>query len=255
MSKAKHEVVAGYYRRRIATGKLSPGAPMPTLTQVQADRGCSRNVAAAAYRMLRQEGLIATRSGSGTVVTARPRVVVTGAQRADRIDDGGPQFAPGETVTDRWAGMRSIADPVIAQELGVQPHDEAAVRRRVFRIDGTPTCFAITVIHARVLADVPEVLTSGPLGDWRVTYEERTGRKIGRSPERRGARHASPDELEALEVSVPADVHVAVPVLVTQTTYHDEDGPLFVMEDVYQPGAWQYDATGAPEQAAGTSDE
>lgn len=244
MTKAKHEAIAAHYRRRITTGELQAGDPMPSLTQVQETQECSRNVAAAAYRMLRQEGLITSRTGAGTVVSIRPHVVVTGAQRSDRIDAGGPDCAPRETITDRWAGVRPVTDPVIAYELGVDPHEEVVIRRRTFRMDGRPTSRALTAIHKRVLSDVPEVLTDGPLGDWRARYEERTGRSIGRSPERRTARHATRDELSALDVPMP-EVDCAVPVLVTQSTYHDEEGPLMVLEDVYQPGAWQYDADGA----------
>jgi GntR family transcriptional regulator len=72
---------------------------------------------------------------------------------------------------------------------------------------------------------------------WFTEYEEQTDKQINGSPEMRAARHASRDELKDLEVPVP-DSDVAVPVLVTRTTWHDEDGPIEVMEDVYAPGSW-----------------
>ena len=72
---------------------------------------------------------------------------------------------------------------------------------------------------------------------WFVEYEQETGRKVNSSPEMRASRHASRDELKDLEVELP-DADVAVPVFVTRTTFHDEDGPLEVMEDIHAPGQW-----------------
>src|SRR5262249_13728007 len=101
-----------------------------------------------------------------------------------------------------------------------------------------PTVVASSYIHARAVSDVPELLNQGQLKPfWQNTYKERTGREIVRSPERRGARLASTDELEALEINLPP--YAAVPVLVLQTVFHDEDGPIEVWEDVYAPGMWQ----------------
>jgi hypothetical protein len=41
-------------------------------------------------------------------------------------------------------------------------------------------------------------------------------------------------ELDALEIDAPP--HVAVAVLVTNVTFHDEVGPIEHWEDVYAPG-------------------
>lgn len=236
---AGYAEIAAHYRKEIGEGRLAPGDPLPSYAAITSHFSVNRTTAIRAYDVLKAEGLIASTPGKGTVVLRRPRVVVTGAQRADRIDAGGPDYAPGETVTGRGVAMQPVTDSVIAQELGIQLHEEAVIRRRVFRVEGVPSSLALTVIHARTLADVPEILVDGPLGDWRPMYEERTGRRLSHSPERRTARLATREELAALEVPLP-DADVAVPVLVAQSTYHDENGPLFVMEDVYRPGTWQY---------------
>ncbi|SOD67464.1 GntR family transcriptional regulator [Streptomyces zhaozhouensis] len=230
--------IAGHYRGEIANGQLKPGARMPSQREAARLHQVNLTTVIRAYEVLQREGLITTHVGRGTVVTARPKVVVTGAQRAARLDSGGPDLADGETVSGRSVAVVPCTDVAVAVELGLEPGEQAVLRRRVFRTDEVPATYALTYIHTRALDYVPEIMTDGPLGDWRPMYQERTGKTVARSPERRSARHARADELAALEVNVP-EGDVAVPVLVTQTTWHDDDGPLMVMEDVYRPGAWQ----------------
>jgi GntR family transcriptional regulator len=230
--------IAAHYRRLIEDGDLSPGDRMPTMQHVTEQFDVSMATANRAYRQLQAEGLTQGRTGSGTVVAARPRNVATGVARLDRLNRTGKHYAPGETSTDHVAMLRSCADPDIADQLGIEPHDEIVIRRRVFRHDGQPTIVALSCIHPRGLAEVPEVLQAGQLKPfWQKTYTERTGKKVTRSPERRSARLASPDELAALEIEMPEGA--VVPVLVLHTTFHTEDGPIEVWEDVYAPGLWQ----------------
>jgi GntR family transcriptional regulator len=232
--------IASHYREVIARGDLVPGDAMPSYTQAGDLHRVNRTTIVRAYDVLKNEGLIAAHPGKGTVVLRRPRIApATGVARIERRENGGENYAPGETSTGHEAMMRSCADPKIAQDLGIDLHDEIVIRRRVFRQDGIPVVWAIESIHPRALAVVEDLLKQGTRGPvhWHVEYEGKTGRKIYRSPEMRAARFASADELKALEVAVP-DSDVAVPVLVTQTVFHDENGPLEVMEDVHAPGTW-----------------
>jgi GntR family transcriptional regulator len=193
-----------------------------------------------ALQQLKQESLIASRGSLGTVVISRPRIApASGAARVERTRRGGPNYSPGETSTGHTAMLRSCADPVICQLLDIEPHDEIVIRRRVFRVDGVPTVIGIECIHPRALSTIDDLLTDGPRGPvhWLIQYKEKTGRDTHGSPERRGARFASRDELELLEIPLPSS-DVAVPVLVTQTVYGDEEGPLEVMEDIHAPGVW-----------------
>lgn len=227
--------VASYYRQRIATGDLNPGDAMPTLDEVSAERGVARNTAQRAYALLKREGLIATNAGAGTTVARRPRVITTGADRLARGDAGHSHYAPGETSTNHEAWRAPCPDLSICRALGIEPHGEVIVRRRVFRQDGRATSIGINHIHPRVADDVPEVLEQGRLPrNWRKLYTERTGREINRSPELFTARHATREELDALEVIAPEGA--AVPVLVSYSTHHDETGPVTVWEDVYSAG-------------------
>ncbi|MCC6755018.1 MAG: GntR family transcriptional regulator, partial [Solirubrobacterales bacterium] len=60
-------------RDLINRGGLLEGALLPPSRQLAADLGVSRNVVLDAYSQLRHEGLLATRTGSGTRVGSRAR--------------------------------------------------------------------------------------------------------------------------------------------------------------------------------------
>ena len=233
-----YAAIAAYYRRKIEDGELAPGDAMPSMREVCDKFDVAITTANRAYRQLKSEGLTLAQPGIGTVVSDRTHAASTGAARLDRLERTGKEYAPGEGSTDHVAMWRSCADPDIAGLLGIDLHDEILVRRRVFRKEGRPTVVAMSFIHPRAVAHVRELEQQGqPKPFWQETYRERTGKEVFRSPERRGARLASRDELEALEVDVPPSA--AVPVLVLHSVFHDEDGPIEVWEDVYAPGLWQ----------------
>jgi len=230
--------VAAHFRTLIQDGELTPGAALPSVQEIREQFNVSAKTVSRALAVLKGEGHVASRGSLGTVVTTNPRVAATGAARLDRLAKTGRNYAPGETSTDHAAILRSCGDPDIAEQLGVELHDEIVIRSRVFRQDGRPTVVALSCIHPRALAAVPELLQPGQLKPfWQTRYTERTGNKVTRGPERRGARLAAAGELAALEVQAPASA--AVPVLVLHTAFHDENGPIEVWEDVYAPGLWQ----------------
>lgn len=232
--------IAAHYRRKIMDGELQPGDVLPSMRDVQDEFGVSVTTANRAFRMLKQEGLTTPRPGVGTLVASRGRLSSTGKSRVERLERTGEEFVPGESSTGHQAERLSCQDPEFADLLDIEVGAEVVVRRRVFRYNGKPTAFAVSVIHSRATIAVPEVAQQGQLKPfWHLTYRDRTGKDVTPSPERRTARHASNDELAALEVAVPPTA--AVPVLVIRTIWHDEDGPIEVWEDVHAPGTWQVD--------------
>jgi len=58
-------------RTLIAAGQLGEGQPLPPVRQLAADLGVNLNTIAAAYRDLRNDGLIVIKHGSGAAVAAR----------------------------------------------------------------------------------------------------------------------------------------------------------------------------------------
>jgi GntR family transcriptional regulator len=232
--------IASHYRKLIADGTLAPGDEMPSMKEVCKQFGVSITTANRAYKMLKEERLTVAKPGVGTVVASRPRYAATGAARLRRISRTGKPYGHKETSMKHTVGLRSCVDTDVAAELGIEMHDEIVFRSRVFAQDGTPTIASFSIIHTRALADVPELLSPEPMGRfWQEIYTERTGRAVTRTPERRTARFASTNELEALQIVAPENA--LVPVLVLVSTFHDEDGPLEYWEDVYAPGLWQVD--------------
>jgi len=55
----------------IARGDLREGATLPSVRQVAGDLGINLNTIAVAYRRLQEEGFLAIRHGTGTVVSSR----------------------------------------------------------------------------------------------------------------------------------------------------------------------------------------
>jgi DNA-binding GntR family transcriptional regulator len=62
--------IAAVIRHRITTGALRPGDRVPSTRQVVRDFGVAMATAARALAVLRDEGLVVTRAGSGTIVRA-----------------------------------------------------------------------------------------------------------------------------------------------------------------------------------------
>ncbi len=65
-----------------ASGVVKPGDRLPTVRKLAANLGINRNTVARAYGLLREEGLIVTRSGGGSSVAEGPRRLTAREKRA-----------------------------------------------------------------------------------------------------------------------------------------------------------------------------
>lgn len=112
--------VAAAIRQRISTGALRPGDRVPSTRQVVRDFGVAMATASRALAVLRDEGLVVTRQGSGSVVRAPdapPRRVERSPNRpltTDRIVRAGVAVADAE-------GLPAVSMRRLAAELGVGP--------------------------------------------------------------------------------------------------------------------------------------
>lgn len=232
--KRRYEEIAAHYRRLIQDGELAPGDSLPSLRKVCEDFNVAMGTANRAFQILKAEGLTDATS-EGTVVASRPSIVISGVDRLDRLNRTGRRYGPGEDTTGRRVMRRSAYDPEVCSALDIEPGEEVVIRIRTFRQDGRPTSVGVSVYPPRTVAEVPELAEEQqmerPFGD---IYTERTGREVTPGQRTAHARQASQDEIDALQLEVPA--HMAVAVLVTNVTFHDEDGPVGYWEDVYAPG-------------------
>ncbi|MFJ5098975.1 GntR family transcriptional regulator [Streptomyces sp. NPDC088557] len=227
--------VAAHFRQQIRNGELTPGDSLPSVGEIRQQFDVAAKTVSRALGVLKGEGLVTSRGALGTIVAKAP-LVITGTDRLDRMSKNGLRYAPGETSSDHQVLLRSIADPEICRALELEPHDEVVIRIRVFRQDGEPTTVGLSIYPPHTVAVVPELAR-----DVRMTtqfdklYTERTGRSVSQGQKIARARHASQDELRALEINAPA--HAAVPVMYTAVTFHDDERPLSYWEDVYSPEA------------------
>jgi GntR family transcriptional regulator len=60
--------LAGLLRRRIVTGELAPGAPLPSESSLMGEYGISRDTVRKTMDVLREEGLAVTVPGKGSYV-------------------------------------------------------------------------------------------------------------------------------------------------------------------------------------------
>ena len=73
--------VADDYRAKIADGTYRPGALLPSIPQIRAEYGVSRETVQSAIAMLEQEHLVVSRQGKGTYVLEPVRRVVRDSSR------------------------------------------------------------------------------------------------------------------------------------------------------------------------------
>lgn len=227
--------IATHFRRQITDGELNPGDAMPSYKEASDQFGVNRTTVVRAYDILKSEGLIVSRPGKGTTVAARPSVVISGADRIDRLSRTGRRYGPGEDSTGHRVMWRSAYDSDVCRALEIEPGDEVVIRIRTFRQDGQPTSVGVSFYPPRTTNAVPELAEEERMErHFGEIYKERTGREAVEGQRTAHARQASQDEIDALQLDVPS--HMAVAVLVTNVTFHDEEGPLGYWEDVYAPG-------------------
>jgi GntR family transcriptional regulator len=79
-------------RFAIATGKLAVGDKLPTVRQLAVDLRINANTVAKVYTELERNGVVETRRGVGTFVTARPNEAATRRDREKRLRELADHF-------------------------------------------------------------------------------------------------------------------------------------------------------------------
>lgn len=72
LSHARYTHIADELRAAIASGRLQPGARLPSERALAEEFEVSRATIVSAFHLLRGEGLIETRHGAGSWVSRRP---------------------------------------------------------------------------------------------------------------------------------------------------------------------------------------
>ncbi|MFJ2396920.1 aminotransferase class I/II-fold pyridoxal phosphate-dependent enzyme [Streptomyces sp. NPDC087843] len=148
--------ISASVERAVGAGALEPGQVLPPMRELAAQLGVNPNTVAAAYRVLRERGVIETDGRRGSRVRSKP--VTTGREyiRVEVPDgvrnlvDGNPDRAllPGLAEAFAAAAGQSDRDPVLYGDAAVEP-ELCRLARADLDADGVP--------------EGPVVVTSGSL--------------------------------------------------------------------------------------------
>jgi len=209
---APYVQIIEHYRRQIAAGRLRDGDMLPSGREIAAEFGVSVATAAKVATGLQALGLVTSRPGAGTIVTA-PRPPADRAQGGPiliTLASRGPA-RPGTGSRVLEAGI-TPTPPAVAAQLGTGPLDEV-IRRRQATIKDGATAALLTSWHPAALAEnCPALLGTGHPGGEIPGYQPAWGEDwLSARP---------PTSAEAREFGIKR----GSPVLVASSRRYDSDG-------------------------------
>ncbi|MFH9195894.1 GntR family transcriptional regulator [Streptomyces anulatus] len=229
MAVLKYEEIAEFLRARIAAGEIAPGATIPSGRELAEQWDVSRATAIKAVDVLRNDGVVVAKQGTGFVVTETPVARPAGARRAGsaRILGGMPFLRVGEPD---WAEPPAR----VAAALGLAPGTTALRRVRVLQLpDGTPNSCVEAWFPPEVAEASPRLADTNPIAEGTTRYIRRqTGRAPAEGVDVTTVRDASETEAERLGVPQGA------PVAVLLHTAYDEQGKPLVCEEGVTPSSF-----------------
>ncbi|MGW0998634.1 aminotransferase class I/II-fold pyridoxal phosphate-dependent enzyme [Streptomyces sp. NPDC002520] len=137
--------IAASVERAVGTGELEPGQPLPPMRELATRLGVNPNTVAAAYRTLRERGVIETAGRRGSRV--RPKPATTGREElrvevpagVRDLSTGNPDPALLPSLAEAFAASAARADraPVLYGADPIDP-DLARIARAELDADGVP---------------------------------------------------------------------------------------------------------------------
>ncbi|HEY9411756.1 MAG TPA: GntR family transcriptional regulator [Jiangellaceae bacterium] len=227
---APYAQIAQTIREEIYAGRLRPGDTVPSVRELAAEYGVSRNTADKALSALRSEGVVVAIVGVGTQVADQAPTVQTGGTRIRRMLSTGRSTRVGERSEILSSELTAAPDDV-AVALNIEAGSPVVRRRRRF-LDEYGVAAISTSWLAGSLADVaPELLSPKSIEGGTIGAVSRaTGRQPAPGLDTAKARLATEEDAEALGLDLPSAV------LVVETRLSDEDGvPLEFGVDVIGP--------------------
>ncbi|MFD9596617.1 aminotransferase class I/II-fold pyridoxal phosphate-dependent enzyme [Kitasatospora sp. NPDC059973] len=137
--------IAADVEQNVSTGRLAPGTALPPLRDLAAELGVNPNTVAAAYRLLRDRGVIETAGRKGSRIRPRPALTPRDQIRvpvppdARDLSNGNPDPALLPDLTPALAAAAEAArrDPVLYGRPSADP-GLLALAGAGFRADGLP---------------------------------------------------------------------------------------------------------------------
>lgn len=230
MTQLKYEQIADSLRQRITDGEFAPGAVLPSGRDLCEQWGVSRATVIKAMDVLRADGLVVARQGSGFTVTQTPLARPAGQRSTGSTRLDGAAFRILGTPT------RDTPPAHVAAALSLTSEVTALRRTRlVLLADGTPFSLVTAWFPPQVVDACPRLAQEEPIAEGTTRYVTRS---IGRSPSHgtdvTTVRLASEYEANHLDLQPPAAVAAVLHVA------YDRDGRALVCEEGVTPAElWQ----------------
>lgn len=224
-------VIADELRGTIEAGALVPGARLPSGRQLAEKYRVARNTADEAIRLLRDEGLVDIRHGSGAYVRTHRPLMRLGSNRYSRELRNQSGLSPflleasrqGRRAHVEGREVNRIRPPTDAAErLGVSNRTKSVIQRENWYFaDGDPVQIGLTYIPWKIAQGTPLTRTGEPVPAGIYAFLETLGYTMSRIREEITARMPRHDETARLRV--PA----GVPIIEVLHTSISEDGTPF----------------------------
>ncbi|MCP3816648.1 GntR family transcriptional regulator [Streptomyces sp. A3M-1-3] len=233
MALPKYEQIAADLRGRVVRGELTAGAALPSERELTERWGVSRSTVVKALEVLRQEGLVDTRQGTGSTVRERTPLARTAGERYATAVATGYIYTAGEYA--EIVSAETVPAPGdVATALGIEPGQRVACRHRVTFEGEIPTATSRSWFTAEVADAAPRLLLRERVREGTTRYVEmQTGRRPHTGRDWWTARLATDEELELLRLDGPLAVSEARHVV-----YDSEGRPLAYEVSVSPGGRW-----------------
>jgi DNA-binding GntR family transcriptional regulator len=233
MALPKYDQLATDLRGKIVRGELAAGQALPSERELTERWKISRATIVKALDVLRQEGLIETRQGIGSIVRERIPLARTAGERYATSVATGNIYTAGEHAEIRSAELVAAPDDV-ATGLGIEAGRPVVRRERITFEGETPTATSTSWFTAEVGEAAPRLLLKERVREGTTRYVElQTGRRPHTGRDWWTARLATDAELEALRIEGPAAVSE------TRHVAYDAEGVVLAYEVGVAPaGRW-----------------
>lgn len=240
MADPMYRVIADDLRRKIESDELTPGSQLPTEIELREKYNASRNTVRDALKLLTTRGLVETRPGQGTFVTASIVPLVTTLTGDPKTAAGGEGRTYSQEVKARFRTPEDsepkvailVANDRMAAELGLVENRTVISRLQERRIDGTPWSIQASFYPMHhVEAGATRLLEATNVAQGTVEYLRET---LGL--EQVGYRDViivrTPDDNETKFFRLPDDGRVSV-IETRRTAFDGSGGPIRLTVSVY----------------------
>lgn len=221
--------IAAALREEIASGELAPGAKLRTERALTAEWGVAPQTIRQAIAILKNEGLVIGKAGSGVFVRTAPPLVRLGIERfsrakrtAGKAAQQSEAEAAGRSFRQEVLGLGEVEAPeIVSRWLGVDLGAPVFRRYRREYVDEQITHVSASYYRPEVVAGTAITQTStGPGGSY--ARLEEAGQQLTRFHQEFFARMPNPDEIRLLQL--PS----GTPVMDVLRVAYGDDGPLEV---------------------------